>query len=130
MLTVTIVVDSAGCLGPALNFDTNTRKVQKSHDPHFSATGPFANIDKRIDPSLDNANGNDTLSKKFEAPKPRQDLSSQPANRWKDLVIGVCEEERKTFVRPPSPQTTPDNEPPELDLSEPAFGAQRKIRRR
>ena len=33
--TATIVVDSAGGLGPALNFDTNTRKVQKSHNQHF-----------------------------------------------------------------------------------------------
>ena len=73
--TVTIVVDSAGRLGPALNFDTNTRKVQKSHNQHFSVTGPFANVDKRIDPSFDNVNGNDSLSKKLESSKPHQDLS-------------------------------------------------------
>ena len=42
----------------------------------------------------------------------------------------MSEEERKTFVRTPSPRTTPDNEPIELDLSEPAFDAQRKIGRR
>ena len=42
----------------------------------------------------------------------------------------MSEEERKTFVRPLSPRTTPDNIPIELDLSEPAFGAQRKIGRR
>ena len=41
----------------------------------------------------------------------------------------MSEEERKTFVRTPSPQTTPDNEPIEPDLLEPAFGAQRKIGR-
>ena len=70
-----------------------------------------------------------SLSKKLESSKPHQDLSPQPANRWKDLVIGVSEEERETFVRTPSPRTTPDNEPIELDLLEPAFGAQRKIRR-
>ena len=46
-LTATIVVDSAGHLGPALNFDTNTRQVQKSHNQHFSVTGPFTNVDKR-----------------------------------------------------------------------------------
>ena len=74
--TATIVVDSSGRLGPALNFDTNTRKVQKSHNQHFSATGPFANINKRIDPSLDDVNGNDSLSEKLEAPKLHQDLSS------------------------------------------------------
>ena len=76
VLTATIVVDSAGRLGPVLNFDTNPRKVQKSHDPYFFATGPFTNIDRRIDPSLDNVNGNDSLSEKLEAPKPHQDLSS------------------------------------------------------
>ena len=38
VLTITIVVDSAGRLGPALNFDTNKRKVQKSHNQHFSVT--------------------------------------------------------------------------------------------
>ena len=92
MLTATIVVDSAGRLGLALNFDTNTLKVQKSHDPHFSVTGPFANIDKRIDPGLDDVNGNDSLSEKWESPKPHHDLSSQPANGWKDLVIGMSEE--------------------------------------
>ena len=42
----------------------------------------------------------------------------------------MSEEERKTFVCTPSPQTRPDNEPIELNLSEPAFGAQRKIGRR
>ena len=113
--TATIVVDSAGRLGPALNFDTNTRQVQKSHNQHFPVTGPFANVDKRIDPSFDDVNGNDSLSKKLESPKPHQDLSPQPANGWKDLVIGVREEERETFVRPLSPQTTPDDEPIELD---------------
>ena len=41
----------------------------------------------------------------------------------------MSEEERKTFVRPLSPRATPDDEPIELDLSEPAFGAQRKIGR-
>ena len=79
MLTATIVVDSAGRLGPALNFDMNTRKVQKSQNQHFSVTGPFANINKRIDPSLDNVNGDDSLSEKLETPKPHQDLSSQGA---------------------------------------------------
>ena len=73
--TATIVVESAGRLGPVLNFDTNMRKVQKSHNQHFSVTGPFSNIDKRIDPSLDNVNGDDSLSEKLEAPKPHQDLS-------------------------------------------------------
>ena len=34
----------------------------------------------------------------------------------KDLVIGMSEEERKTFVRPPSPRIAPDDEPIELDL--------------
>ena len=125
--TATIVVYSAGRLGPALNFDTNTRKVQKSHIQHFSVTRSFANVDERIDPSFDDVNGGDSLSKKLESPKPHQDLSPQPAKGWKDLVIGVGEEERKTFVRPLSPRTTPDDEPIELDLSEPAFGAQRKI---
>ena len=48
--TATIVVDSARRLGPALNFDMNTRKVQKSHNQHFFVTGPFANINERIDP--------------------------------------------------------------------------------
>ena len=75
VLTATIVVDSAGRLGPALNFDTNTRKVQKSHNQHFSVTGPFTNINKRIDPSLDNVNSDESLSEKLEAPKPHQDLS-------------------------------------------------------
>ena len=42
----------------------------------------------------------------------------------------MSEEERKTFVSPLSPRTTPDDEPIELDLSEPAFGAQKKIGRR
>ena len=42
----------------------------------------------------------------------------------------MSEEERETFVRPLSPRMTPDNEPIELDLLEPAFGAQRKIGRR
>ena len=69
--TATIVVDSAGRLGLALNFDTNTRKVQKSHNQHFSVTRPFANIDERIDPSLDDVNGNNSLSEKLEAPKPQ-----------------------------------------------------------
>ena len=55
--TATIVVDSAGRLGPALNFDTNTRKVQKSHNQHFPVTGPFSNVDERIDPSFDDVNG-------------------------------------------------------------------------
>ena len=87
--TATIVVDSAGRLGPALNFDTNTRQVQKSHNQHFSVTGPFANVNKRIDPSFDDVNGDDSLSKKLESPKPHQDLSPQPANGWKDLVIGM-----------------------------------------
>ena len=75
VLTATIVVDSAGCLGPALNFDKNTRKVQKSHNQHFSVTGPFANINERIDPSFYNVNGDDSLSEKLESPKPHQDLS-------------------------------------------------------
>ena len=126
-LPISIVVDSAGRLGPALNFDTNTRQVQKSHNQHFSVTEPFANVDKRIDPSFDDVIGNESLSEKLESPKPHQDLSPQLANRWKDLVIGVSEEERETFVRTPSPQTTPDDEPIELDLSDSAFGAQRKI---
>ena len=91
VLTATIVVDSAGRLEPALNFDTNTCKVQKSHNHYFSVTGPFANINKRIDPSFDNVNGNNSLSEKLESPKPHQDLSPQPANGWKDLVIGVSE---------------------------------------
>ena len=64
--TAAIVVDSAGRLEPALNFDTNTRKVQKSHHPHFFMTGPFANINRRIDPSLDNVNGDNSLSEKLE----------------------------------------------------------------
>ena len=63
--TATIVVDSAGCLGPALNFDANTHKVQKSHNQHFFVTRPFANIDKRIDPSLDDVNSDDFLSNKL-----------------------------------------------------------------
>ena len=130
VLTATIVVDSAGPLGLALDFDTNTRKVQKSHHPHLSATGPFANVDRRPDPSLGNVNGDDSLSEEMEAPKPHQDLSSRSANGWKDLVIGVSEEERETFVRPPSPRKTPDEDPIKLDLSEPAFGAQKKIGRR
>ena len=83
-----------------------------------------------IYPSFDNVNGDESLSKKLESSKPHQDLSPRPVNGWKDLIIGVSEEERKTFVRTPSPQTTPDDEPIELDLSEPAFGAQRKIGRR
>ena len=74
--TATIVVDSAGRLGPALNFDTNTRKVQKSHNQHFPVTGPFANVDERIDPSFDNVNGDNSLSKKLESSKPHQDLST------------------------------------------------------
>ena len=73
--TAAIVVDSAGRLGPALNFDTNTRQVQKSYNQHFSVTRPFANVDKRIDPSLDDVNGEDSLSKKLESSKPHQDLS-------------------------------------------------------
>ena len=68
--TATIVVDSAGRLGPLLNLDTNTHQVQKSHNQHFSVTGPFANVDKRIDPSFDNVNGDDSLSEKLESPKP------------------------------------------------------------
>ena len=44
--------------------------------------------------------------------------------------MGVSEEEHETFVCPLPPRTTPDDEPIELDLSEPAFGAQRKIGRR
>ena len=59
------------------------------------------------------------LSEKLESPKPHQDLSPQHANGWKDLVIGVSEEERETFVCTPSPRMTPDNEPIELDLLEP-----------
>ena len=108
--TATIVVDSAGRLGTALNFVTNMSKVQKSHNQHFFVTGPFTNVNKRIDPSFDNVNGNDSLSKKLESSKPHQDLSPRPANGWKDLVIGVSEEERETFVRPLPPQTTPDDD--------------------
>ena len=70
VLTATMVVDSAGRLGTSLNFDTNTRQVQKSHNQHFLVTGPFANVNKRIDPSFDNVNGNDSLSKKLESSKP------------------------------------------------------------
>ena len=102
--TAAIVVDSAGRLVPALNFDTNTRQVQKSQNQHFSVTGPFAKVDKRIDPSFDDVNGDNSLSKKLESSKPHQDLSPRPANGWKDLVIGVSEEERKTFVHTLSPR--------------------------
>ena len=94
------VKDTQAICAPALNFDTNMRQVQKSHNQHFSVTGPFANVDKRIDPSFDDVNGDNSLSKKLESSKPHQDLSPRPANGWKDLVIGVSEEERKTFVRP------------------------------
>ena len=73
--TATIVVDSAGRLVPALNFDTNMRQVQKSHNQQISVTGPFANVDKRIDSSFDDVNGDDSLSKKLESSKPHQDLS-------------------------------------------------------
>ena len=41
----------------------------------------------------------------------------------------MSEEERESFVRPLSPRMTPDDELIELDLSEPAFGAQKKIGR-
>ena len=75
VLTATIFVDSAGRLGPLPNFDTNTSQVQKSHNQHFSVTGPFANVNKRIDPSFDDVNGDNSLSKKLESSKPHQDLS-------------------------------------------------------
>ena len=46
------VKDTQAICAPALNFDTNMRQVQKSHNQHFSVTGPFANVNKKIEEHL------------------------------------------------------------------------------
>ena len=66
----------------------------------------------------------------MKALEPGRDLSSRSAHGWKDLVIDVSEEELPSFLQPTSPRKTPDDEPIELDLAKPAFGAQKKIGRR